>query len=325
MGWLVVTFDERPGASAEVFDAYAGALLGAAVGDALGAPLEGRPGPLSPDRLAAVEASSSVLRHTDDTAMTVDVAESLLEAGGLDEDHLARRFASTFSREPYRGYGQGAASLLARIAAGADWRIAAREQFGGDGSFGNGAAMRVTAIALMSPGDPMAAGQLARRSARITHTHPLALDGAAIQAAATAVLLETPAGEEIVPERLVGRLHDVVTTGEHHVALERVAGLCRGATADTVVRTLGTGVAAVEAVPTALLAFLRHPSSFEDAVRFAVGLGGDTDTIGAMTGALAGAHLGRGAIPPRWIERLEMRPRLEVLARDFAQRHLGLH
>ena len=306
----------------DVLDAYAGALLGAAVGDALGAPHEGRQGPLSPEPLDRVDAADGVLRYTDDTAMTLDVAESLLHCRGLDEDHLARTFAATFSRDPHRGYGAGAASLLARIAAGDDWRTAAHQQFGGEGSFGNGAAMRVTAVALLSAGDPQAAARLARRSARITHTHPLALDGAAIQAAATAMLLDTPARADIVPERLIGRLHDVVTTGEHHVALERVAGLCRSAPAATVITMIGTGVAAVEAVPAALLAFLRHPSSFEDALRFAIGLGGDTDTIGTMTGALAGAFLGRGAIPARWIERVEVRPQLDDLALRYARRRL---
>lgn len=218
--------------------------------------------------------------------------------------------------------GPAAASLLARVAEGADWRAAAQNQFGGEGSFGDGAAMRVTPVALFSSGGPVAAARLARRSARITHTHPLALDGAAVQAAATAVALETPAGEHIAPERLVGVLHEVVTTGEHHVALERVVGLCRGAAADTVVDMLGTGVAAVEAVPTALLAFLQHQSSFEEAVRFAIGLGGDTDTIGAMTGALAGAHLGRRAIPATWLDRVEARSRLDDLARRFARRRV---
>jgi poly(ADP-ribose) glycohydrolase ARH3 len=133
--------------------------------------------------------------------------------------------------------------------------------------------MRVTAVALVAAGDPAEAAGLARRSARVTHTHPLALDGAAIQAAATAVLLETPPSDEVIPEQLIAVLHDVVTTGEHHIALERAAGLCRaGATADAVVRTIGTGVAAVEAVPAALLSFLQNRSSFDGAVRFAAGV-----------------------------------------------------
>jgi hypothetical protein len=182
--------------------------------------------------------------------------------------------------------------------------------------------MRVTPLALFSSGGPIAVARLARRSARITHAHPLALDGAAVQAAATAVALETPPDEHIAPERLVGVLHEVVTTGEHHVALERVVGLCRGAAADTVVEMLGTGVAAVEAVPTAVLAFLQHQSSFEEAVRFAIGLGGDTDTIGSMTGALAGAHLGRRAIPATWLDRVEARSRLDDLAHRFARRRV---
>ncbi|MFP3899750.1 MAG: ADP-ribosylglycohydrolase family protein [Acidimicrobiia bacterium] len=308
----------------DVLNAYSGALLGVAVGDALGAPLEGRPGPLPLDELTQVEESYALLPHTDDTVMTIDVAGSLLFCGGLDEDHLARTFAASFARDPHRGYGRGTASLLTRIAAGDDWRTAAAEQFGGRGSLGDGAAMRVTPVALFTAGDPAMAAELARRSARVTHTHPLAVDGAAAQAAATAVLLDTPSHEAVAADDLAGLLHTVVATDEHHTALERVVEVCRDAPAAEVVDALGNGVTAVEAVPAALCTFLRHQGSFEDTVRFAIGLGGDTDTIAAMAGALAGAHLGRGAIPTAWLQHLEGRAHLDEIAHRFARRRIAL-
>ena len=72
-----------------------------------------------------------------------------------------------------------------------------------------------------------------------------------------------------------------------------------------VVAELGHGIEAFESVPAAIYSFLRYPGSFEEAVTYAISLGGDTDTIGAMTGAISGAYLGVEAIPSKWRDRLE--------------------
>lgn len=82
-------------------------------------------------------------------------------------------------------------------------------------------------------------------------------------------------------------------------------------------RPPATGIAAAEAVPAALFAFIRHIDSFTDAVTQAVQLGGDTDTIAAMTGALAGAFHGTTAIPTPWRTRLEACDRLDALAEEL--------
>jgi len=74
------------------------------------------------------------------------------------------------------------------------------------------------------------------------------------------------------------------------------------------------------AVPAALYAFLRHPESFTEAVLYALSLGGDTDTIASMTGALGGAYLGERAIPAVWCERVEGAAHLRDLADDVCRR-----
>ncbi|MDP6183871.1 MAG: ADP-ribosylglycohydrolase family protein, partial [Gammaproteobacteria bacterium] len=73
-------------------------------------------------------------------------------------------------------------------------------------------------------------------------------------------------------------------------------------------------IAAHESVPTAIFVFLNNASSIQDAVTAAIELGGDTDTIASMTGALAGAHLGLSAIPDRWLRRVEGVQRLIEIA-----------
>lgn len=299
---------------------FRGALVGAAIGDGLGAPFEGREGLITIDEINQFANTGGPLRTTDDTAMTVGVAESLLHRGGLDEDHLAATFAASYTRDPHRGYGSGTAALLQRIAAGDNWRTAAAEQFGGQGSFGNGAAMRSAPFGLQAAGYPQQAADLARRAARITHTHPLGVEGAAAQAAAISLLVAAPLAQLIHGPKLAATLGRLLTDDDLSAALATSAEIADQGTAAEIAGVLGTGVAAVEAVPAAFCAFLRHQDSFPDAVGFAIGLGGDTDTIAAMTGALAGAHLGYSAIPQDWIERTEGSGKLGTLAERFARR-----
>jgi poly(ADP-ribose) glycohydrolase ARH3 len=304
-----------------------GAFLGVVVGDALGAPFEGHPGVVPAERIADLERNGVVLRFTDDTAMTVALAESLLAAGGLDQDRLAATFAQHYLREPDRGYGAGTARLLADLAAGADWRPAAAGQFGGQGSFGNGAAMRVAPVAVhAAAGGLRRVAELARRSAVVTHTHPAAVDGAVAQATAIALALEWPATGPLDRRAFLATVVAAVGEGEMAEALRSVSALVEAgepASPRAVATRTGTGVAAAESVPAALAAFLCHPGSFADTVRFAISLGGDTDTIASMAAAVAGARLGEEAVPARWRERSEGAPLLVDLADRLADRSAG--
>jgi len=80
-----------------------------------------------------------------------------------------------------------------------------------------------------------------------------------------------------------------------------------------VIVELGNGIEAFNSVPTAIYSFLCQPHSFAQAVLNAISLGGDTDTIGAMTGAISGAYLGVNSIPTKWRDRLENRLYIEEL------------
>lgn len=299
-----------------------GALLGALVGDALGAPLEGHPVPVPAACLAEIEREARPRRYTDDSAMTMALAESLLARHDLDQDHLAHTFAAHYAREPRRGYGAGAADLLGRVAAGADWREAAAAQFGGRGSFGNGAAMRVAPVALHAAGDLHRVVGLARGSAVVTHTHPAAVEGAAAQAVAVALALAQPPSSPLDRRTFLARVTTSISSGEMAEALRSLPAVLDQRPApspEVVAARIGTGVTAVEAVPAALAAFLLHPGSFPEAVRFAVLLGGDTDTIASMAGALAGAYLGESAIPAAWLDATEGVDRMLQLADRLCQ------
>jgi len=157
-------------------------LDGLSVGDALGAQffMIGR----SLDDLVAGRAPAGPWEWTDDTHMACSIAEQLREHSGIDQDRLAATFADRC--EPYRGYGAGAVVILHQIRDGVPWRQAAAAAFGGQGSCGNGAAMRVAPLGAYHPDRPTTAAELAIRSAEVTHAHPEGIAGAVLVAVAAA-------------------------------------------------------------------------------------------------------------------------------------------
>src|SRR3954469_8204964 len=116
--------------------------------------------------------------------MGISVLETLRRHRGIDQDHLARSFAER--HDPSRGYGAAMHGLLVRFREGEPWHEAASRLFDGEGSYGNGAAMRVAPVGAYFADDVDAAVAHARRSAVVTHTHPEAVAGAIAVAAAAA-------------------------------------------------------------------------------------------------------------------------------------------
>ena len=198
--------------------------------------------------------------------------------------------------------------MLMAMKDGVPWDEAGGMLFNGQGSFGNGGAMRVAPAGVWAHRDSYVLRHLAENQARITHIHPLGVGGAALQAAAVAVACRTEPGrtfdalaflDEV--ERFAPALPDA-----YGFALRDIREFLYDipATWDAQKR-LGSSIEAHESVPAALYAFLRIPHSFEAAVTWAVRLGDDTDTVGAMTGAIAGAFHGYSAIPQKWLRALD--------------------
>lgn len=298
-----------------------GSLLLSACGDALGAPFEGaaRVDPTEVDQW--LDDPAAALRWTDDTALTLVLAGHLARRNGtVDEGELAGEFAAEWAREPDRGYGPGAAQVLGQITDGFPWSQAATQLFDGAGSFGNGAAMRVAPVGLVPGLGLSAVAGRARRTAVLTHAHPLGQDGAVVQAVAVALAARTPQLGTLDAGEFLAHVGAHAATGEFRGALQRVGAVVRrGAAPAQVAAQLGNDVSALGSVPAALAAFLARPDDARDAIRFAICVGGDTDTIAAMTGALCGARLGAATLPRRWARRLEAVERATALAAALAR------
>lgn len=280
-------------------DRARGALLGTFVGDALGMPFEGAPPASIPERLEMLDARLGRGTYTDDTQMAIALAESLVECGGVDEEHIGKAFLAAY--DPQRGYGSGTRAVLTLISQGVAAIDAAARVFDGRGSLGNGAAMRVAPIAVRYADDPELLLEAARRSARITHAHPVGVDGAVVQAAAVGAAL---GGTD--PLQAARAAAATPELRERLAAASRL--IAQRPAPDIVATALGNSSRADGSVPTAIYAASAHPR-FEDAVSFAVRCGGDADTIGAMAGAIAGARDGATAVPTRWRDQLDDGPK----------------
>jgi poly(ADP-ribose) glycohydrolase ARH3 len=305
--------------SADRLDRFRGLMVGTAVGDCLGRPVEGhRDVPV--EYLEELTSKPPPLIYSDDTIMTILVAESLLESDGFDGEDMAMRFAEEFNAEPHRGYGRGVVEVFSRVLRGEPWDRAARRQFDGSGSYGNGAAMRVAPVALWPHESLFELAWLAQDTARVTHTHPVGMEGAVIQAIAADFALCADGGTDA--SELLETLDRFTRTEEFRAKLELLAECQQRADDEFARLQLGTSVRADGSVVTALYCFLLA-ESFEAAVLRAIGLGGDTDTIGAMSGALAGARFGLRGIPGQW-QGVEGYGRLVDLADRMFQRAVAL-
>jgi poly(ADP-ribose) glycohydrolase ARH3 len=197
---------------------------------------------------------------------------------------------------------------------------AARDLFGGEGSYGNGAAMRVAPVGLFFHDADELYAQV-RRSATVTHAHPLGIDGAALIAWAIARVVDLPPDHPLDRDAFVRGLIEFARTEEFRSRLEDMArSLAQEAPVDVVGTWLGPGVAAHRSVPFALYAFLRHPDDFEACFFCAALHSGDRDTVGAMAAAISGARLGVEAIPAPWRRKLENAEAITALATSLYER-----
>jgi len=198
------------------------------------------------------------------------------------------------------------------VTAGEAWDKAAQKLYYG-GSYGNGSAMRVAPIGVFYHDDLEMVREVAHKSSQITHAHNLGKEEAALQACAIA-LVTSLQPQAFDTGNFLAKIMDFAQDEVYKQKLNRIEELLSRPDKTRAVIELGNGIEAFNSVPAAIYSFLVHPDSFARAVLYAISLGGDTDTIGAMTGAISGAYLGIESIPASWRNKLENRRYIEELA-----------
>jgi len=252
------------------------------------------------------------VRYTDDTAMMIGVAESLIKNKGFNQEDMVRTFIKNYEAEPWRGYGFGPPLIFKMIQSGWSMDEADKDLYPG-GSFGNGSAMRIAPVGLFYYDNPDQLRNIAYESSRITHSHVLGMEGAALQAYAVALAVNTEP-KKYDKYKFLKKLNDFIKVELYIENLKKMKALLKeSAKKSRVIKELGNTIEAFNSVPISIYSFLVSVD-FESALEYALSLGGDRDTISAMTGAIAGACYGIENIPKKWKEALENREYIEKLA-----------
>ena len=283
-------------------------LIGLSVGDALGeASLEGR---LAFDDKPPKPGS---LPWTDDTAMAIEILHELAVHDGFHADCLARRFAISYAREPQRGYGPATSALLRDIGYGLPWRELAAAEFNGEGSMGNGAAMRAGVAGAYFADDFDSVAEQAALSAKPTHAHPDAAAGAIAVAAAAAQAVRMAGQVDDGTELgLLDIAHDLTPEGPTHWGLHLAQETPLDWPVLKAVQKLGNGsrMLCSDTVPLCLWLAARHADSYAEAVLATLSAGGDLDTNCAIVGSIVICSAGFGTMPAAWLQAREPLPEI---------------
>lgn len=298
-------------------DRFVATLLAGAMGDALGRPLESRPTDVARPRPTAFLPWSGWRggprgTYTDDTQLTLLVAEVYRDAGEFDPEAFARGLVDWLPNG--RGVGTATFKAVRRLTSDVPWYLS------GEDNAGNGSAMRAAPVGLARVHDVRRLRLDAVLSSLPTHAHAMAAAGTTAMAAAVSFLVTRRTGSW-TPADLVGHVQAAISGMEYEALAERRDPTERSTLHDRlglVLRLLGKplevatgrlycGGYVLESVPAAFWCFLESPDDPLGAITNALRAGHDADTTAAMAGNLAGAACGTGALPVTLLDDLEGR------------------
>ncbi len=319
-------------------DRILGCLLGLAIGDALGMPssflppqeiqriygkIIGFEEPL-PDHI--YHAGYKAGQVTDDTEQTLFVAEALLESKKVDSENIARYLLKWYEMvggAESNAVGPSTKAALERISRGENLELAGRR---GDT---NGAAMRISPVGILHSAIQSRITRIVKDVYRVclpTHGSNLAVSGASALACGIAAALQKKTIAEIITATVegaqMGYKHGFPVIGPSiarriHLGIEIVNSSSNLEDAsDQIYHTIGAGVAIAESVPAAIALFYASEGDPIAGMLAAANMGGDTDTVASMTGALAGACTGSSVFPDDWVNTIEEVNQLDLRTRS---------
>lgn len=292
---------------------YRGTLLGLAIGDALGMPLEFKiPGSFTP-----VTGLTDGGRHnlkagfwTDDTSMALCLTDSLLTCQGYDVNDQMSRYTRWY-RDGYLSSTEQSFDVGNTVRTALETYLETNQPYSGPThprSAGNGSIMRLAPVVLAFALSPSRAIKLAADSSRTTHGAEEAIDGCQYLAA---LLIGALQGQR--KEQILSNQYSPLTTGWQTPLSPKIAGIAAGSYQKKNPPDIrGTGYV-VDSLEAALWAFY-HSSNFAEGALLAVNLGEDADTTGAVYGQLAGAFYGISDIPRDWLTLLHQKEYIQTQA-----------
>lgn len=300
-----------------VLSKFQGCLIGCAVGDAVGAPVERKKAfeieeyvrkHVSPkDFQGVVRGSRPFGQYTDDTQLTRELACSLVAHKRLNPADFSRRMVRLFSTGRLNGYGRATASAIEKLMEGKAWYES------GSYSAGNGSAMRAAPIGLAFSQDFQGLESAARVQSIITHAHNEASVASIVVSYAVALAVQSNIlhKESFLKKILALKSVAFSPLGHGLTSLPSFFGNAPGFKEYLLKMQMaepqwegGISPYSTTTVLWSLFSFLEHPESFWDALTLSLFPGGDVDTTAAIAGAISGAYLGLEAIPAGVAERL---------------------
>ena len=314
-GWVVTGAPElerllemAPSKGPGIRDRARGVLLGLAAGNLLGLPVEGhsraRIARQFPDGVTEIDPSEAYRDMDDDLAQAVDLGEALVAGGNVVEEFAGRLVR--WRRENGRGIGITTSAVIDLLEDGQAPPGAARTIYEARGGIApNGGVMRCAPVALVRKGSPQQLVQDSASTGVVTHYAPECQWSCIIVNAAIALLMGgiTPYPAILLQAvRADGALAEVIEWVEEvNESIDSLRWDHRHIGHTLLCMQFGLWAA-------------QTPLGFEDALVEVVNAGGDTDTYGAVAGAVLGARYGVGAIPQRWLDCIPQRGRIEGLA-----------
>lgn len=277
-----------------------GTLVGCAIGDALGNPFEMKSSSnkelLEWDGLFKAGGTfwvGEAGQYTDDTLMSIALSKSLIQSNGFDVEDVAQEYLNWYNTGNTRGIGTTTASAIHRLKMGASYLDSGlTHNLDGTPTGGNGTAMRAAPIGLVYRNDLMKLMEVAQQDAAITHNSLEPKMGSVTVALGVALL----ANNTIDPCDLIKEVADVLPDSimrDKMLLAQLMLDEC--VEVETALANIGSSGYVPETVGAAFYCLART-SNFSSAVKMAIRCGGDTDTTGAICGALAGTHYGLGGI-----------------------------
>lgn len=329
----------------DLLDKFQGTLIAVAIGDTLGRPFQSKLRKeiysYFTDFSEFIQEYRDIFRtYTDDTQLTIHTAKAIIQGNGFNTYNFIQEYVRWLDDPPI-GPGYGCISSIRRLKYGVPWKEAASN------SGGNGTVMRIAPIGLFYSQDLKGLKTTAIKSSIITHSHPAASAGAVVIARAIAYLIDKSPETGFSKDKLFEVMISSISGSQEDIWEEFIkilyklkenldipieAGLIKFSQAGVkspyfIEEYLGQAFVhpyAISTVICSLFIFLNRLSSFEDCIFELATAGGDSDTVGAIGGSLAGAYFGMKNIPNDLIKLVKNHKKIlrlsEELYRKFEKR-----
>lgn len=281
-------------------------LTGISIGDAFGESFFGEESLMKTDIHQRILPKVS-LDFTDDTIMSIAIFKSLEKFGEINQNFLAEEFTKNYYLDINRGYGPSMHQYFRAIKSGENWKEVSYSKFEGQGSMGNGGAMRASVIGAYFYDDLDKLKKNAELSCEVTHSNKEAIEGTKAIALAAAFAVHEKLGiTTFIQEEFIQKIQNELEDSDMKSKLNKVLYLDGNPSIELLVKTLGNGInmTAQDTVPIVIWMLSRYRNHFEECLWNTVSALGDRDTTCAMAGGISILCCDENTIPD-WTKNVE--------------------